>query len=368
MRRLGVTSAPFGMILDKNFELFVDLKREKMTIPWLIHSPGDIFPLSRIMRCNSDRVYTPNGVLTSVCGFRSVFLLPNIGCAKNHRNLQAEFKLNSLPPKSPYEHWFVFKEIINSFLIESEWRGCVLYFPKDWFDKLHNDKNWIQLKLYLHELASKRYEFEQNRIFYDLAFSFIQKRRGLKPNPYLTDTAKHLFETSTGAAPAYAPVFDNSGLPVETLQKIYIESYGLKKYLPTIIAPTHFNFENENHPIYYSLQNPSTHAFSPKARKILNTLNELRELEHIMNKFINELSIPNSICSDTVLGVIANELEFKYFHNERDKHNIISSTRKIPVFDERFNPIHYKHKSDTAIFASDAPFLRGCIGIKKIQK
>jgi len=362
----GATSAPFGMVLDKNFELFIDLKDEKRTIPWLIYSPGDFFPFSRILIKNNSRIYAPNGILTSVSGLRSIFMLPNIGCTKNHSNLQDEFKLKKSAPKSLYDHWDVFKELVNK--SNYEWRACMLYFSSKWTDKLQNDKNWIALKLYLHELSWKKYEYQQNRIYYDFVFSIIQKKRGLKPNPYLTDTAKHLFEISIGAAPAYAPQCDDGSLPIELLQKIYVECYGLKKYLPTIMAPVHFNFENAVDSVYYSLQNPSTFVFSPKSRKTLNALVELREMEHIMKRFIEELSKPNSICCDTIMGSIAKKMEFKYFHNERDSQGVITPTNILSSFDNRFDAMHYKHKAIEASFAIDAPFLRGCISIKKQVK
>jgi len=51
------------------------------------------------------------------------------------------------------------------------------------------------------------------------------------------------------------------------------------------MQPAHFYFENDKLPVYYSLQNPSTYAFSPKSRKLSSTLFEMRELAHIMRIF-----------------------------------------------------------------------------------
>lgn len=364
VKHLGYSKdhTPLGMVLDKELECFIDLKNEKITIPWHVWGAGKIFPFSRILNKKNDRVYTPNGVLSSTAGSRSAFMLPNIGSAINHSNLQRDFNVQSPPPKSLYEHWNIFKEIVNGEVINSDWRCCIMYFAEKWVEKIHNDKSWSDLKHYLHELAWYALEYERNRVFYDITFSIIQQNRNLKPNPYLVDTAKHLFAIATGAIPGHAPAL-NDHAPLDSIQKAYVESYGLKKYLPTIMKPIHFSFEKSYFPIYYSLQNPSTRVFSPKSREVSSTLFEIRELEHIMKVFIQELSKENVICSDTIIGKIAKGVKFNYFHNKVDRHRIVQPSIDIVTLDNRFNFIHPAYKNSGAVFASDAPFVRGCISI-----
>ncbi|OGT53114.1 MAG: hypothetical protein A3E84_02505 [Gammaproteobacteria bacterium RIFCSPHIGHO2_12_FULL_42_13] len=291
-------------------------------------------------------------------------MLPNIGCLTNHSNLQRDFNVQNPPPKSLYEHWSVFKEIINSEVINCNWRSCIIFFSEKWINKLHNDPSWYKLKLYLHELAWHNFEYERNRIYYDFVFSVIQNKRNLKPNPYLADTARHLFMTALGAVPGYIPAVNDNLLPASLLQKIFIESYGLKKYHPDIMQPSHFTLEKDKYPIYYSLQNPSTLIFSPKSRKISSTIFELRELEHIMRIFISELSKDNALCSDTIINTIAKTVDFDYYHNKADRHRVIRSSSEIAKADKRFNITDSRNKSPTTHFASDSPFVRGCISIK----
>ena len=145
-------------------------------------------------------------------------MLPNIGCLTNHINLQRDFHIQSPPPKLLYEHWHIFKEIIN--YKNCDWRSCLLFFSEKWVNHLHQDKSWINLKMYLHELAWNHFEHRRNNIYYDIAFSRIQKKRNLKPNPYLIDTASHLFTTALGAAPGYAPACDDSSLPLESIRQV----------------------------------------------------------------------------------------------------------------------------------------------------
>ncbi|WP_298623788.1 hypothetical protein [uncultured Legionella sp.] len=363
LKHLGYSAngTPLGMILEKELECFIDFKNEQITIPWLVYKPGDIFPLSTVLNKRTSHVYTPNGLLSSTAGARSTFMLPNIGATANHSNLQRDFNIKSRPAKSLYEHWHVFKEIIHSNVVNVDWHCCIVYFSESWLNSLHNDVAWKTLKQYLHELAWYRYEYERNRIYYDITFSVIQKKRNLKPNPYLVDTAKHLFATALGAAPGYAPAIDDNALPADVLQHAFVESYGLKKYTPTIMQPKHFNFETDYFPIYYSLQHPATRVFSPRSRLASSTINEMRELEHIMNIFIEELSKNGALSSDTVIGQIAKWVKFSYFHNATDSHNILRNSLELFNNDSRFNDTTCR--SPEALFAADASFLRGCVSI-----
>lgn len=352
----GKDSSPLGMVLEKQLELYIDLPNEGITIPWLMHTPGKIFPFARILSQKDKRVYAPNGLLSSTAGARSIFMLPNIGCNTHHTNLQRDYRIETTPPKSLYEHWEVFREIASK--SDTGWRCCVLYFSESWINKIHADPNWKDLKYYLHDLAWKQYEYERNRVYYDITFSIIKKKRNLKPNPYLADTAKHLFATAMGAVPGYTPAINNNAAPIDLIQKAYTESYGLDKYTPTIMHPAHYHYEEDQYPIYYSLMHSSTHVFSPKSRKTSSTLTEMRELNHILKIFKDELGHHNSLCSDTTISEIAKNIAFRLFHNKYDMLNVIMRSTEIPDYDMRM-------LFDDKPFAADAPFVRGCISISK---
>lgn len=290
-------------------------------------------------------------------------MLSNIGSVTSHNKLQRNFGLKSKAPKSLYEHWYVFKELVNCKSIYSDWRCCVLYFSEAWLKCISSDPKWRALKEYLYKLAWTRYEFERNRIYHDITFSVIQKKRNLKPNPYLVDTAKHLFATSLGAVPGYAPAIDNSALPVDLLQKVYEEIYGLKKYWPTIMKAQHYNFEKDNFPIYYSLQYPATRIFSPKSRMASTNINQIRELEYIMDIFTSEI-LESTHLSDTIYETIARIIQFSYYHNINGPFEIIRKSSDLLSFDKRF-----EYNTDiSSEFAADATFLRGCISISTINQ
>jgi len=84
-------------------------------------------------------------------------MLPNIGCVTNHINLQRDFNVQLPPAKSLYDHWYIFREILNNKVSECSWRSCLIYFSEKWVEKLHTDKSWVYLKMYLHELAWKSF-------------------------------------------------------------------------------------------------------------------------------------------------------------------------------------------------------------------
>lgn len=359
----GSHGSPMGMVLEKQLEYFIDLRHKKITIPWLVYSPGHFFPFSTLLGCDSGRIYAPNGLLTVTSGARSTFMLPNIGCNTHHANLKRDFNIPHQAPKTLYDHWFLFKEIIHSEKLQCDWRSCLIYFSENWVNRLHTDNAWMKLKLYLHETAWRKFEYDRNRIYYDIAFSLIQEKRNLKPNPYLTDTARHLFATALGAVPGYVPACDESALPLSVIQRAFTDSYGLKKYLPTVMQPAHFDDSGRQTAVYYSLQHPATHVFSPKSREVSSTLAEMQELEYIMRVFCEELACEANICADTVIGSIAKSVCFQYFHNKSDRQGIMTPSAQIPRCDARFaqKPVNMSHSG--ARFAADAPFVRGCIGM-----
>lgn len=363
----GINSAPLSMVLEKELECFSDLKGLGITIPYHIYTPGSFFAMSRILSNKKSRIYAPNGILSGTSGARSVFMLPPIGCTTNHSNLQRDFNVQSPPPKSLYDHWPLFRELINSEVIKCEWRSCIMFFSESWIEKILHDKAWLPLKMYLYEFGWHIFEYDRNRIFYDVAFSTIQQQRNLKPNPYLADTARHLFATALGAAPGYVPATSNESLPWDIIQSIISGSYGLKKYYPTVIQPKHFNFEVDKEGIYYSLQHPTIQAFAPKSRKVSSTLFEMRELRHIMRIFTEELSNPKGMCADTIMCQVARQVEFKYFHNEHDQHKVMMPAGEAVNYDRRFKAVASKNKISRAKFACDAKFLRGCISISSVQ-
>ena len=362
----GKFDLPLGLALEKNFELFIDLKEQNLTIPHTFYKPGSIFSFLSNMNKRTEVNYSTNSVYTLTAGARSTFMLPNIECATHHANLQRDFNIKIPVAKSLYQHGEVFREIANSPLVNCDWRACILFFSEGWLKKLHEDKSWAPLKLYLHEKAWKHFQHDISSGHYDFIYSIIQKKGNLRQNPYMVDTARHLLSIAMGGAIGYIPATDETSLPLNVLQKIFTESYHLLKYIPTIIQPAYYNYYESTLPVYYSLLYPSTKVFSPNARKVSSTLFSLRELSEILRIFCFYLAENNGLCDNQLLNVIAKTASFKYFHNEKDQHNIIMPSSEMPKYDYRLADEGVC--SNAAKFASDARFVRGCISLQNGKK
>jgi hypothetical protein len=361
----GIGSSPFGMILEKNFEYFIDLKHRSVSKPWKIGTPGTIFPIDRLFKKRCSRIYSPNGVLSVSSGARSVFMLPSISRDLNHSYLQRDFNISTDAPTTLYEHWETFREIANSPFVNSNWRSCLLYFSEKWLNKLMNDSKWEKLKTYLYEKAWGESEYYRSAFYYDVIFSEIKTKRNLKLNPYLSDTARHLFAIMLGDAVGYMPQIDEASLPLYDIQKAYIESYALKNYWPTIMGPGTFSLEKSKNPIYYSLQNATTLESSPKSSLAASTLSELRDLERIMRVYKQEISDENSLCIDTILCKAANSVKLSYYHNKPDRHHVVNKTEELLKNNVDLSNMKPEFKLKNATFAYDARFIRGCVEIKK---
>lgn len=362
----GNDCLPMAMVLEKQLENFIDLKQNCTSIPRLIYKPGSFFPFATILGREGKHNYSPNGLLVITSGARSACMLPNIGCVTNHLYLQRDYRIEEKAPKSLYQHWSVFRAIANSKNAISEWYSTILYFSDSWVKAIQTDQKWLSLKNYFLELAWDQFEFDRNRIYYDIAYSLMLQKRNLRPNPYLTDTARHLFVIACGSTPGFAPAQDEEALPLSLLQKAFSETYQLKKYLPTILQPMNYNLDENCLPVYYSLQLPSTHMFSPKSRRTSSTLFEMRELEHVVKIFAHELMNNTNVCSDTILNRVARTVSFQYFHNEPDPQEIVNDTSYIEKLDSRFTNMNYQNCPGS--FAVDSRFLRGCIRISKLSE
>ncbi|MCD6040379.1 MAG: hypothetical protein K0R24_1668 [Gammaproteobacteria bacterium] len=365
----GKLDLPLGMVLDRNLELFIDFAEESISIPKTIYKPGMILSfLNNLKPREKQPESLPNSVYAITSGCRSTFMLPSIECATHYANLQRDYNLRTPVPKSLYKHWQVFQELANNKILNCDWRSCIIYFSESWVNKLTKDPSWAKLKLYLHEQAWDFFQEDLLYPHYDFIFSVIQKKRGLKASPYFADTAQYLFSIATGASIGYQPAHDDSLLPLDFLQKVFIQSYGLKKYIPSIIQPGCFNLENTRLPIYYSLHYPATHVFSPKTRRGASTLYELREIAHIVTEFQAELATNNRLCEGTKIQNIAKNVVFNYFHNEPDLHKIIQPSCKLEKLDKRFSYVASSAlTTNEAKFASDARFVRGCISMEKVK-
>lgn len=357
----GSDSAPFTMVLEKTSEMFTDIKDQQVTSPRIVYQPGDFFPLSRFFTTHQRR-YSPNAILTGTAGARSVFLLPEIGSLSHHAHLQRDFGIQSAPIKLLHEHHALFKELANHTLVNCDWKSCLLMFSEKFLQSIIKEKKWLPIKDYILQYGWNKTDYDRCQFYYDVIFSTIQRKRNLRPNPFVLDTVKHILKISLGVIPGFSPLTTDDLLPLTILQEIFIESYGLK-HTPTIMGPQHYIFEKDKHPTYFSLQYASPDIFAPTSRTSSSTVFEIRELAHVIEVLQQELSRDDSLCADTVFKDLMRTLEFSYYHNRPDQHRVMRLSKELETLDPRFQRMPTKYKTQQAAFASDSKFFRGCVAI-----
>jgi len=356
----NIFSNPVSLILKNTAELFIVLESNTIPLYGLI-PPGKLFGTWRILNPTGNQ--NPIFIWDMTAGARSIFLLPKISETSGYNKLRKTFQLQADKPKNLLDHWKIFREIANHNSFDEHWETDILFFSKKWFDVM-NDKKWKDFKIYLFEKSWQSSEYFRNQFMWDLAFSLIQRQRNFKPNPYISDTVKHLLAIGSGALPGFSAARDNVGGPVKNLQKVFVEVYKLTEYAPIIMQP-HFFSLNEDRPVYYSLQYPTTLVFSPQSRENSTKIFNLYELKSLLNKYLSEVYSNNLNVSGTLTYSSKNEVRYDFFHTDVENHSGIRLSSEIAGEDVNFNKTFY---GENQSFPSNSSFLRGCIKISKKNK
>jgi hypothetical protein len=351
-------SNPVSIILENDFELFIPF--EKHTIPLFngLISAGRVFGTWRVLSSNTPHV--PAFLWHMTAGARSFYTLSKISDSAGHNRLKRIYNLNSELPKKLLDHWRLFKEMANHEAFGEKWSARILFFSKEWFEKLR-DPAWIKLRTYLLQSAWDGSEFWRNQFMLDLIFSVIQDRRNMKPNPYIMDTVKHLLTVAVGAVPGFAPALDNRAGPVERLQEILKNDYRLE-YAPVIMQPTFFDLYNEKgRPVYYSLEYPCMMEFSPSSRVNANKIVSLSDIHYLLNKCLSALVEEDLKIAGTPLYDLMKLAKFDFFHTKINGYSAIRNSTNIPMEDNSF--LEHSKNCSGLEFPINCSFIKGCIRI-----
>lgn len=352
------TGLPAGLVLKNTAHESVTTSNQ--ILPLGVVYPGSIFALWKNL--DTDHSFHPIKMFTITAGARFICMLPNISDLSLHKNLKRDFNVKQPPPKTLFDHWEIFKSIVFHPSSKCTWTTDLLFFSEKWFEKIKSDSAWYKLRLLMLESAWRKSAYERNLMFYNLAFSRAQANRNLKPNPYLADTTKHLMMIAAGTVTGFGVTTDDSNAPISIIQDAYINSYGLKDYIPTMFTPTHFLISSkENSIVYYSLAWPTTLEFSPKSRKETSILRDLAEIRHLIITFMDEIKKNRLKVEDTILGHIASMVEFEFFHSKNDKLGEIKMTSEMVRFDPKL--LWPTSQNKCRQFADSGALIRGCIKI-----
>ncbi len=354
-------ACPVTLVLNKTIELY--LEHQERLVSFGHFGQGSLVALWRLL--DGETSFHPSTLWNVSAGVRTLFMLPKISEKGAFNRLRKEFHLSPYSPKGVNDHWYIFREIANHQVFGEPWVVEILVFGKNWFDKLA-DPAWHELHLYLLKQAWQASKYWRNKFAWDYTYTDIQQRRGLKPNPYVGDTVKHLISIALGAIPGHAPAIDNDCAPIKRIQYAYVSIYGLKKYYPTIMVPMFLSEKNAYRPVYYSLQVPTAIELSLKSSEHSSTINDLYETNSLLQKYFDEWFTADSKASDPSIREILYRAKFDFFHNDVAEYTQILPVTQLPIDDETFcQPLvdcHY-HR-----FCANSSFVKGCVRIGRVLR
>ena len=356
----GANSTPLLMILDKSIEFFIDRKEHNLTLRFRVLNIGDFISVKRIL----DDIET-NSILRGVAGCRSAMMLPPIGCSQHFSNLQRKFKIRNRKPNHLYQHGEIFAALAQEESASCAWQMSTLLFCQKFIEKIKNDPTWYKLYIYFYSYLTQNYLHRaQLENFMSIALTDAQKKQGLKIDPYIADTIHHLYRIAAGLTPGFAPASDDTYLPREFLQRVFVEVYGLDKYFPTIFHPAMFDLNIQDAaPVYYSYHYPTTFASSLKIRNVATILHELGELQYALDELKTGLDRLNLNLANELWVSIGRKIDFSIYHSHNSPQKNIKLNGRLPAIDPRFGSTGCAFELENRYLCDEGPFTRGCIAI-----
>lgn len=347
----GKNSIPLGIILDKYCEWHYFGENDRI-FPDCVQGPGAIFNMQIIFE--EDKT-VENNVLSASSGALSSFLLPSIGCKRKHSRIQRYYKIATPVPKSPYEHYIVFKELLRSKQEQSTWQSQLLYFSEQFVNNIRHNKKWIKLKLFFSESLRKKltkntYDASCNDLF--LSASKVNRYR---PTPFLIDTAKYIFNICMGSGIGVKPATDEQYFPVREIQDIYHHCYGLE-YTPTVMVPSVLNDKSQS--VYYPLLCPFSKINTFKTNQSNSTYAELETLQNVLLAYQEEFTAVHGPAFGSPLYQASINTQLSFYHYKATDSDMIQNSLELAIKDKRFTDSHCTEQTK---FASDAKLFRGCV-------
>jgi hypothetical protein len=352
---LSYSAIPLSLILSKSNEVFVDTGQR--IIPLNYFTVGDLFGVFESLNFITDT--EKSSALWSVtAGARTVFLLPRISDNIGHNKIRKELGISTKPPKNLFEQFTTFSQITSRYYELNDkndmWTNELLIFPADLFSA---SNNIVKFYKFMISICWHQIQLFKDSVDTNLRWSFFSEEMGnrnLKPRPYLVDMIRYLYSVDDGASIAFIPNTEDIALPYSLIEHAYIDLYGLKQYLPTIMRPCKFN--ETNNPVYCSLSLPTLLESTPYIKSqpsLIEDTREIKKLAHIFNENIFSKGKDKN-----------NHVEYEFFHTEYDMLQELQTSHRLIIEDQRFswNIESYKNR----IPCENSPFFRGCIRIKGV--
>ncbi|OGT06891.1 MAG: hypothetical protein A2103_05380 [Gammaproteobacteria bacterium GWF2_41_13] len=365
---LSRRSVPISIVLKNCSEVHYEMSDRIICLN--LFKPGFILGLWENL--DPPQSYYVKCIWSVVSGARSLFLLPKMTDASSHKELRKKYGIRSQIPKGLVDQWQIFTEIANSRAFDKQWSSEFLFFSDKWMDTAIKDKSleWKAFYNYMLRNGWDQSQYWRNKVTFDIVWElFINQliAQNLKPNPYLVHIVKHIILVGTGVLPAFSAATNDEAAPISELQKVLIEDYKLRDYIPTFMQPAMFDLNAEAPPfVYYSLQQPTLLETSLVSHQLQSVLKAMPEIAYLVDTFNLEVEDQEIKAENTPIETFAKRAVCNYFHHEADGHiDGVRSTSEMPQEDSALleMPANYKGR----IFAENSRFIKGCIrfSIKK---
>ena len=358
--KLGYRSVPTGMITENSLEIYREIDQKIFSVA--LSGPNTGFEIGIVETFGSTAAYTVSS------GARSLYMVPKISKTTSHKRLRRQFGIISPPPKRIVDHWQIFKELHASPHFKSKWYCELIFLSKEWMPYIErsDDINWLRLKSYIQQKAWDHCELGRRKIILDVVWqqaAALLTQKGLKPDPYIVDTLKHLVFISLGGISGYRPANgDDFAGPINEIQKCYLNIYGLNDQIPTIMRPYNFSL-NEDKPIYYSMQSPMLLSSAPNFRTMSSNIEDIRELMNIKS-YVFEQDYGNLKIDNATFNELISKINFSYYHSDTFAYGSdIRPTKEMPKTDEEL--LYMPQEIESRTFADNGGYIRGCVKISK---
>ena len=300
-------------------------------------------------------------------GARSLIMAPKITDTESHKRLKEKFSLRAVSPRTLFDQWNVFVELAKQ--APKPWESKILFLNSKWLEPKNKNLAWLKFYSFLQNRAWQHTEYARYKSVFEVNWkNFIQtlQNKDEEFDPYLIETLRHLIFVGQGILPAFGAVgHDEIHGPINFLMTAYIKNYGLKNYVPTLLAPCHFNRTYKDSPVYYSFQNPTLLDSIPKMKSFSSAVDDMRNFKHLMEYF-----------EDEVLGKKFN-FGNGHLYQISKKHSLISFTVKciltryknlVRLCQQLILNLLYVPEGTGRQFASKSSFFRCCVRISSKNK
>ncbi len=360
--QLSYRAIPIGLMLKHSAEVHVDT--QDRIIPLTILSQGTPFGLWEAL--DPLHSYFTRLAWCVSSGARSLYLLCKISEATGHRRLKQAFGVRSPMPKRLRDQWAIFREITQHEDFPSPWASQVLFFSKPWFEQLTTDSAWIMLKNYCYETVWQQSMFWRAEATLDLVWqSFAAKlnEANVKCGAYHLETLKHLVRMGVGALPLFVAADAKESLgPVQGLQQVLVDCYGLKDYIPTFIQPARFAMERPGSIGYYSINEPTLIESVQRNREILNIKQVIRDVKQLYERLQVAILEDGLKIENTPIFSLMQSVAMDFFHTDPDPSGQLEVSALLPKEDRLLTEMSPKEEGRR--FCESSTFLRGCVRMR----